>query len=232
MRTFGFLNAENWQFLLLDDCWSPADLMIAFPSSKEDRIACNKVTDAVLGLLSNRRAIKLPGYGKSLCFRKLVVGHRHLNPFESQRGNGAFFRDYRDAVLSRHNIPTTADDGVFRIFISMKAGHSYNSRDIGNAESLASELRKINFGRACEVKVVRFSAMSMDEQLASVASASVLFTPSGATSYLSPFLGDSSTLVLLPFCVRGEVKLKKGIRCCSIVFFLSLCSHCVFQSEM
>ena len=198
-------------------------MIIAFPSTNYHRGLCDKITQDLMGLLSNRAVRPLHptlSSGKPnktpVCFRRMLIGFRHLNVLMASDTDGAkgfFFRQYRDIVLTRLKI-VPVDDGVFRIIISLKLGKglSYNSRDIGNGEELAAELRKTDFGTPTEVKVVSLAGMDIREQIRLISSSNLWFTPSGATSFMAPFLSDSSTLVVLPYCSNGPINSTTGIR--------------------
>jgi hypothetical protein len=114
---------------------------------------------------------------------------------------------FREFVWQKNHLAVWRDVGEFKVLFSSKDMVSFNSRGISNAKDMATYVQAhLPFfgGRKVMVRAMNLAKLDMKSQLERIGAVDVWVTPSGATSFSSPFLRPDASVIVVPFCGRGE----------------------------
>ena len=156
--------------------------------------ACDKYNYLMKGVLS-KPSISIGAYRqRSMCFRKLVVGHQVAwgQAFQFSRG-GPSLRSFRDSFLTNLNLSFGAAPVAHRVNFYTKT----NGFNGPSWPDICDWIPRLQAQLAVSAQCVNLADMNFEQQFENVKAATVHVTPHGAVSYSLMFARQGSSTVVL-----------------------------------
>ncbi|KAJ1562811.1 hypothetical protein HK405_007397, partial [Cladochytrium tenue] len=171
-------------------------------------------TNATMSALSSMPGPRAPA--QHVCFDELLAGGNVQRFVQRAAHHNAglepLFYGLRARILAAHGLPVRAPPPTRHlVLITNKTESAYHPdprlhghRGIHNLDEVVAHVAARLAGTDTELRVVDWVRLSVGEQLALLQSATLLVSPAGGVSMLTPFLPDGAHAVFLDYLERED----------------------------